>query len=80
MNINRAAIEYEKKTRVSNLEHKQAMEKSMVSLAHTMEKLHSELANAEKRARAAAAAAIPSRHSYLFDLLSFSCLQIAAIA
>lgn len=69
MNINRAAVEYEKKTRASNLEHKQAMEKSMVSMAHTIEKLHAELANAEKRARAAAAAAHPSRHSYLFDLI-----------
>ncbi|XP_024926402.3 protein FLC EXPRESSOR isoform X1 [Ziziphus jujuba] len=52
----RAAIEHEKKTRVSNLEQRQAMEKNMVSMARTLEKLHAELANAEKRARAAAAA------------------------
>lgn len=66
MNINRAAIEYEKKTRVSNLEQRQAIEKHMVFMAHTLEKLHAELVNAEKRARAAAAAAAaanPSKHA-----------------
>ncbi|KAF3454864.1 hypothetical protein FNV43_RR05312 [Rhamnella rubrinervis] len=56
----RAAIEYERKTCASNLEHKQAMEKSMVSMAHTIEKLHAELDHAEKRAMAAAAAANPN--------------------
>lgn len=62
MKLNRAAIEHEKKTRVSNLEQRQAMEKNMVSMARTLEKLHAELANAEKRARAAAAAN-PSKHA-----------------
>lgn len=65
MNSNRAAIELEKKTRASNLEHKQAMEKSMVSMTSTIEKLHAELAKAEKRARAAAAN--PSRHHCFFE-------------
>lgn len=53
----RAAIENEKKTRASNLEHHQAMENYMAALALEIEKLHGELANAEKRARAAVAAA-----------------------
>ncbi|KAK3206603.1 hypothetical protein Dsin_020649 [Dipteronia sinensis] len=57
----RAAIELEKKNRASNLEYSQAMEKSMISMAHQIKILQAELANAEKRARAAfAAAANPS--------------------
>ncbi|KAJ4969696.1 hypothetical protein NE237_002795 [Protea cynaroides] len=52
----RAAIEYEKKMHAENLEHSQAMEGNMVSMAREAEKLRAELANAEKRARAAAAA------------------------
>ncbi|XP_050367480.1 protein FLC EXPRESSOR [Argentina anserina] len=55
----RAAIETEKKTRATNLEHRQAMENYMAALAVEIEKLHGELANAEKRARAAVAAANP---------------------
>ncbi|PON85878.1 Protein FLC EXPRESSOR [Trema orientale] len=53
----RAAIEQEKKTHVHNSEHRQAMEKHLVSMAHEIDKLRAELANAERRARAAAAAA-----------------------
>lgn len=53
----RAAIEYEKKTRASNLQQRQAMERCMISMAQEIEKLRAELANAEKRARAAVAAA-----------------------
>lgn len=56
----RAAIECEKKTHVSNLEHGKTMEQNMLAIAREIEKLHAELANAEKRARAAAAAANPS--------------------
>ncbi|KAK9279982.1 hypothetical protein L1049_013666 [Liquidambar formosana] len=56
----RAAVEYEKKTRASNLEQSQAMDKNMLSMVREIEKLRAELANAEKRARAAAAAANPS--------------------
>ncbi|ONK61844.1 uncharacterized protein A4U43_C08F34170 [Asparagus officinalis] len=55
----RAAIEYEKKAHAVNLEQSQAMEKNMISMAREVEKLRAELANAEKRARAAAAAANP---------------------
>ncbi|KAL6200407.1 hypothetical protein ACLB2K_030189 [Fragaria x ananassa] len=55
----RAAIVTEKKTRASNLVHRQAMEDYMAALALEIKKLHGELANAEKRARAAAAAANP---------------------
>ncbi|KAA8549459.1 hypothetical protein F0562_001143 [Nyssa sinensis] len=57
MDMNRAAVEYEKKTYANNLEQDQAMEKNMISMAREIEKLRAELANAEKRARAAAAAA-----------------------
>ncbi|KAG2673001.1 hypothetical protein I3843_13G059900 [Carya illinoinensis] len=53
----RAAIENEKKTRASNLEHRQAMDRYMISMTREIEKLRAELADAEKRARAAAAAA-----------------------
>ncbi|KAL3530930.1 hypothetical protein ACH5RR_010252 [Cinchona calisaya] len=53
----RAAIEYEKKMQANNLEQSQIMEKSLISMAREIEKLHAELANAEKRAAAAAAAA-----------------------
>ncbi|XP_027181952.1 protein FLC EXPRESSOR [Coffea eugenioides] len=52
----RAAIEYEKKMHATNLEQSQIIEKNMISMAHEIEKLHAELADAEKRARAAAAA------------------------
>lgn len=54
--MDRAAIEQEKKTRIHNLEHREAMEKSMVSMSRQIEKLQAELTNAESRARAAAAA------------------------
>ena len=54
--MDRAAIEQEKKTRIHNLEHREAMEKSMASMSRQIEKLQAELTNAESRARAAAAA------------------------
>jgi len=63
LDVNRAAIEYEKKTRVSNLEQRKVMERSMISMANEIEKLHAELANAEKRARAAVAAATAANPS-----------------
>ncbi|KAM7496408.1 hypothetical protein LguiA_020822 [Lonicera macranthoides] len=56
--MNRAAIEFEKKTHASNLEQGQAMERNLISMAREIEKLRAELANAEKRARASAAAAV----------------------
>lgn len=56
--MNRAAIEFEKKTQASNLEQGQAMERNLISMAREIEKLRAELANAEKRARASAAAAV----------------------
>lgn len=72
----RVAIENETKTRAKNLEHRQGMEKTMAALAREIEKLHGELGNAEKRARAAVAAAaaanpgnfIPSPSSCFFPL------------
>lgn len=56
-NLNRAAVDYEKKMHADNIELGQIMEENMVSMAREIEKLHAELANAEKMARAAAAAA-----------------------
>lgn len=55
MTAYRAAIEYEKKGYAENYEHGQVMEKQLVSMARELEKLRAEMANAEKRARAAAA-------------------------
>lgn len=55
----RAAIEYEKKGYAENYEHGQVMEKKLISMARELEKLRAEIANAEKRARAAAAVGIP---------------------
>ncbi|KAI3917369.1 hypothetical protein MKW98_027288 [Papaver atlanticum] len=52
----RAAIEFEKKAHADNLEHKQLLEKNMNELTQAIEKLCSELADAEKRAQAANAA------------------------
>lgn len=51
----RAAIEYEKKGYAENYEHGQVMEKKLISMARELEKLRAEIANTEKRARAAAA-------------------------
>lgn len=53
----RQAIEYEKKVYAINIEQSQAMEKSRISMTREIEKLQEELANANKRAMAAAAAA-----------------------
>lgn len=55
----RAAIEYEKKGYAENYEHGQMMEKKLVLMARELEKLRAEMANAEKRARAAAAVGNP---------------------
>ncbi|XP_021278391.1 protein FLC EXPRESSOR [Herrania umbratica] len=52
----RSAIELEKKTHASNLEQRQILEKNIILVTRETEKLHAELANAEKKARAAAAA------------------------
>ncbi|XP_074567724.1 protein FLX-like 1 isoform X1 [Curcuma longa] len=52
----RAAIEYEKKGYAENYEQGQVMEKNLISIAREVEKLRAEVANAEKRTRAAAAA------------------------
>lgn len=52
----RNAIEFEKKTHASNLEHRRAMDNNMIIMSSEVEKLRAELANAEKRARAAMAA------------------------
>ncbi|KAJ6423524.1 hypothetical protein OIU84_024480 [Salix udensis] len=56
----RAAIEYEKKGYAENYEHGVVMEKKLVGMAREMEKLRAEIANAEKRARAAAAVGNPA--------------------
>ncbi|KAK7381116.1 hypothetical protein VNO78_33640 [Psophocarpus tetragonolobus] len=54
--LQNAAIEYEKKGFAENYEHSQVMKKKLVAMALEIEKLHAEIANAEKRARAAATA------------------------
>lgn len=64
VDLNRAAIEYEKRTRASNLEQSEAMEKGMVAMSQEVEKLQAELANAEKRARAAAAVTSPCKPAF----------------
>lgn len=56
---NRATMEYEKKGYAENYEHGQMMEKKLVMMARELEKLRAEMANAEKRARAAAAVGNP---------------------
>ena len=63
----RAAIEYEKKGYAENYEHGVVMEKKLVGMAREMEKLRAEIANAEKRARAAAAIGNPG--TLLFESL-----------
>ena len=68
--MSRAAVECEEKTRVSNLEHDQAMEKHLISMAREIKKLRAELADAEKRARAAAAAAVAATPSNLSRVVS----------
>ena len=73
MCVHRAAIEQEKKTRAHNLEFRKAMEEKMVSMAGEIEKLHAELANAERRAMATAVAANPSKLSDGIFKLSFLC-------
>ncbi|KAM7252201.1 hypothetical protein ACFE04_024084 [Oxalis oulophora] len=52
----RSAIEYEKKGYAENYEHGQSMEKNLVTMARELEKLRSEVSNAEKRAQAHASA------------------------
>ncbi|CAN0891213.1 Protein FLX-like 1 [Linum grandiflorum] len=49
----RAAIEYEKKGYAENFEHGKVMENKLVAMARELEKLHAEIANAEKRAHSA---------------------------
>lgn len=56
-NLNRAAIEYERKARAHNFELSQQMEKNMVSMGQEVQKLQADLANADKRVQAATAAA-----------------------
>lgn len=63
--MSRAAIEYEKKGSADNYEHGQVMEQNLISMARELEKLRAEIANAEKRARAAAAVGNPG--TYLCD-------------
>lgn len=56
----RAAVEYEKKMQIINHEQSQIMEKNIKSMSSEIEKLRSEVADAENRARAVAALATPS--------------------
>lgn len=65
-NLNRAAIEYEKKLHASNVEMGQILEENIVSVAREIQKLLAEIANAEKMERAAAAAAAAASPGELF--------------
>lgn len=58
----RTAVEREKKTRASNIEQWQILEKNIVLVSQELEKLHAEYA--EKRARAAAGAAANPNPTY----------------
>lgn len=55
----RTAIEYEKKGYAENYEHGKLMENKLLTIHREVEKLRAEMANAEKRARAAAAVGNP---------------------
>ncbi|KAJ4953919.1 hypothetical protein NE237_030751 [Protea cynaroides] len=50
----RTALEYEKKANIELMEHRQSMEKNLVSMAREVEKLHAELASVDGRPWAAA--------------------------
>ena len=63
MCVFRAAIEYEKKGYAENYEHGQVMEKKLIAMAREFEKLRAEMANAEKRARAAVSVGNPGMQS-----------------
>nr|XP_021842581.1 protein FLX-like 1 isoform X2 [Spinacia oleracea] len=56
----KAAIEYEKKAYADSYEQGQGFQAKMLSMARELEKLRAEVANAEKRARAAAAVGNPA--------------------
>ncbi|XP_057539100.1 protein FLX-like 1 isoform X1 [Amaranthus tricolor] len=60
----KAAIEYEKKVYADSYEQGQQMQSNLVSMARELEKLRAEVANAEKRARAAAAVGNPAAAGY----------------
>lgn len=68
----RSAIEYEKNANVELIEHRQAMEKNMVSMAREVEKLRSELAN--HSARAWSAGRYFFFFSFLFLMPPYSCI------
>lgn len=79
--MNRAAIENEKKTRASNLEHRRAMGRYMSSMAQELVKLQAELASAEKRAAdAAAAPAAANPSNSTFNSIFFFFSEIGLIA
>ena len=67
----------EKKTHANNLEHNRVMDNNMIIMTCEVEKLRAELANAEKRARAAmVAAAIPSNLNFFpirLEVLTLQC-------
>lgn len=58
--VSRAAIEYDKKESTENYDHGKLMEQNLISTARELEKLRAQIANAEKRARAAAAVGDPA--------------------
>lgn len=80
----RAAVEFEKKAHTENYEQGQAMEKNLISMAREMERLRAQLANAEKRAQAAAAASVNQGMSFKYwtssQLVFLYCSLMAVLA
>ena len=72
LRTDRAAVKFERKTRLDNLELSRVLEGKINSMQQEIEMLRAELSNAEKRARAAAAAA--SNPSMKFPAFHFMCL------
>ncbi|KAK6163810.1 hypothetical protein DH2020_000674 [Rehmannia glutinosa] len=70
----RVAIEYERKMHSTNFELSDVMEKHLISMAREAEKLRSELANAEKRAMAAAAAAVSAANPAIRARSAITCV------
>lgn len=60
--ICRAAVDYEKNAKIELMEQRQAMEKNLLTMAREIEKLRSDLANSDGRAKGAGCCF----HLYLF--------------
>lgn len=68
-NIDRAAVDFEKKAHSDNLEQSKAMEKNMIAVASEIERLRGELLNAEKGTTAVNSAAAVPNSGIILNLL-----------